>query len=146
MTYLSEHFTLEEFCFSEVATRRGISNRPSEQIIKNLQILANGMEQVRTLLSAPIVISSGYRSGPLNHAIGGSRDSAHVKGLAADFIAPRYGTPKEIARAIAASDIEFDQLIHEGRWVHIAFAIPARREVLTAIFNNGVASYADGLS
>lgn len=57
-----------------------------------------------------------------------------------------FGTPKDIARVIAASKIKFDQLIMEGGWVHISFAPTPRLQVLTARFTNGVARYTPGLT
>ncbi len=131
---LAPHFTLEEFTTSQEAARRGINNEPSAVIVANLTRLADTMEQVRNYLGHPIVISSGYRSPTLNTAIGGSKTSAHVKGLAADFTCPGYGTPLDVAKALAKSGIVFDQLIHEyGRWVHLGLSIDVPRgELLTA--------------
>jgi hypothetical protein len=46
-----------------------------------------------------------------------------MAGLAADFTAPGYGTVVQVARRIAASNLRYDQLIHEyGSWVHIGLA------------------------
>lgn len=143
---LTEHFTLDELIFSEFAARRGIDNQPSGAVLESLRMLANGLERVRAVLNVPIHISSGYRCGPLNLAIGGARNSAHVTGFAADFIAPKFGSPLEVCKQIAASAIDFDQLIHEGgRWVHISFAPTMRREVLTATFVNGRPHYTPGI-
>jgi zinc D-Ala-D-Ala carboxypeptidase len=121
---LSEHFTLDELVLSQVAARSGIDNTASKQIVQNLRELARVLEQVRTLLGdVPILISSGYRCPELNAAIGGSKSSAHMKGLAADFTAPAFGTVLQVARKVAASDIAFDQVIHEyGSWVHVGLA------------------------
>ena len=143
---LTEHFTLEELCYSEYATRRGIDNRPSDSVLSRLRVLADGLERVRAVLGVPINISSGYRCGPLNLAIGGAENSAHVKGNAADFIAPAFGNPREIATIISKSGIKFDQLIQEGRWVHISFDERMRNETLTATFINGKANYTEGLA
>ena len=142
---LTDHFTLEELTFSEFATRRGIDNRPSDTVLPRLRLLAEGLERVRALLGVPMRISSGYRCGPLNHAIGGAANSAHVTGLAADFIAPAFGSPRQVALAIADSAIEFDQVIHEGRWVHVSFAPAMRRMDLTATFVNGRPYYTPGI-
>lgn len=144
----SEHFTLEELTHSNEAVRRGIDNTPPEHVIENLGRLVSALEQTRRVLgSVPIHISSGYRSPELNKLIGGSRHSAHMKGLAADFIAPRYGEPREICIAIAASVIQFDQLIYEGNWVHLGLAeIPNRRQVLTAHFTANGTSYSEGIT
>ena len=141
MTKLSEHFTLEELVASQYAARKGINNAPSAIIISNLTQLSNGLEKVRALLNAPILVSSGYRCTQLNIAVGGSSKSDHVLGYAADFTCPKFGTPKDIVKAIIASNIQFSQIIYEGMWVHLSFAPNMKREALTATFKNGKASY-----
>ncbi len=121
---LSEHFTLEELILSQTAARKGIDNTPSATIVQKLRKLAGALEEVRSLLGGvPILVSSGYRCPELNEAVGGATNSAHMDGLAADFTAPAFGTVMQVARKIAASDIAYDQLIHEyGTWVHIGLA------------------------
>lgn len=147
---LTINFPLEEFIVSQVAERRGIDNTPSERIITNLGHLASDLETIRIMLgNVPILITSGYRCPALNEAIGGIRNSAHMRGLAADFIAPKYGSPREICQLIASSHLLFDQLIWEGRWVHYAIPEPeedVKREVLTAHFYPGKpTSYTRGI-
>ena len=89
-----------------------------------LERTAQKLEEVRALLGGnAIVVSSGYRP-KVNVAIGGSHTSAHCLGHAADFTLSGFGTPLEVARAIAASPLMkgVDQLIYEHRaWVHISF-------------------------
>ncbi|TFV93977.1 peptidase M15 [Oxalobacteraceae bacterium OM1] len=146
MRSLTKHFTLEELIASQTATRRGVNNYPSSEIIDNLTLLAETLEQVRTLVGQPIIISSGYRSVELNKAIGGADGSAHTLGLAADINCSGIG-PKELACLIRDSGIKFDQLIYEGTWVHIGLSGGAPRfEVLTAHFNGGPASYTKGIT
>ena len=54
-------------------------------------------------------------------AIGGVDTSEHCDGRAADIICPAYGSPYQVAQAIYAAGIEFNQLILEyGAWVHIS--------------------------
>ena len=119
---LSENFSLEELTASETAARKGIDNTPSEEVINNLKRLAAALQEVRALLNhRAILVSSGYRSPELNQAVGGSATSDHCKGLAADFICPSYGSPNDIVRAIAASDLSFKQVIREfDKWVHLS--------------------------
>ena len=143
---LTAHFNLDELTFSQTAVRSGIDNTPSEAVVENLKVLANGLEQVRALLGYPLHVNSGYRCPDLNVAIGGAKQSAHVEGWAADFICPQYGKPLEICKTIAASQIEFDKMIQEGTWVHISFAPSKRRECLTAQFKDGKASYTQGIA
>lgn len=146
MTQLSEHFTLEEMTASDVAIRKGIDNTPTPEIVANLTELAGFLEQVRELLGCPMHINSGYRSPKVNAAVGGSSTSAHMTGQAADFVAPDFGTPQQIAHHIAASEIPFDQLIYEGTWVHFGIRGDMRRQVLTATFSGGKATYTQGIA
>lgn len=130
---LTDHFSIAELSHSATAERMGIDNTPPQSMTTSLFVLAVGLEQVRKLLdNHPLHIESGYRCQALNAAIGGARNSAHMQGYAADFTCAAYGIPLDIAHAIVGSDIQFDQLIQEGTWVHISFAPAMRRDVLTA--------------
>lgn len=145
MTQLTQHFSLEELTFSSTAQRLNIDNTPDLGTVAHLTRLAMGLEQIRALLGVPMHIDSGYRCPSLNKAVGGVANSAHLDGYAADFIAPDYGTPLQIARAIAGSGIPFDQVIQEGSWVHISFDPRLRRNALTAMFGPNGASYSGGV-
>jgi putative chitinase len=80
----------------------------------------------------------------VNVAVGGSEKSAHMDGFAIDFTCPGVGVPLEVARKIAASDIKYDQMIHEyGRWVHISFDPALRKQQLTIFKPEG--KYKPGL-
>ena len=143
--HLSTHFTLGEFLRSETAARQGIDNTPPPEIVHALERLAANLEDVRRLLGVPLHISSGYRCLALNRAIGSKDTSAHVRGRAADFEAPEFGTPLDVCRAIQASDIDFDQLIYEHTWTHFGLAAPGagtRRQSLTLLRGGG---YANGI-
>ena len=143
---LSKYFELEEFLVSESAARLGIDNRPGPGIHLRLERLAETMDEVRELLGHPVIITSGYRSEALNRAVGGVKTSDHIKGLAADFICPKFGTPAMVARRIQDSTIKFRQLINEfNKWTHISIPLSDEdkgREVLST-FSPGV--YVPGL-
>ncbi|MCW5141053.1 D-Ala-D-Ala carboxypeptidase family metallohydrolase [Burkholderia cenocepacia] len=147
---LTQNFTLEEFTGSDVARDKGIDNTAPPAIVVNLRRLADALEQARALLgSSPIKITSGYRCPALNRAVGGVPNSAHAQGLAADFVCAGFGTPVNVARRLAASDLPFDQVINEfGRWVHIGLAADGaapRRQVLTARKVDGRTTYTAGV-
>jgi zinc D-Ala-D-Ala carboxypeptidase len=148
MTQLTQHFSLDELTFSETAVRRGIDNTPDADVFANLQMLAAGLERVRAILGHSIHVSSGYRSPKLNSAIGGSKSSQHMQGLAADFTCPEFGSPLDVCIALEHERgyIGYDQLIQEGRWTHISFSDSPRGEVLTAHFGGGGVTYSTGLS
>jgi len=132
MANLSEHFTLEEGTASETATKMGINNQPDAKQLENMKIAAAGMEKIRALLGKPIKVNSWLRLPAVNVAVGGSAKSAHMDGWAIDFTCAGVGVPLEVAKKIAASDIAYDQMIHEyGRWVHISFEPALRKQQLT---------------
>jgi hypothetical protein len=144
---LSEHFSLNELTASQEATRHNINNTPSAKVVENLRMLATLLEQVRELLGGnSIRISSGYRSLALNRHIGSSHTSAHIFGYAADFTCPSFGTPLEVAKKIAGSNLKFDQMIYEGTWIHISCDPKNRRQLLTASFKGGKAIYKEGIA
>lgn len=149
---LSPHFTLAEATHSQEAARRGIDNVPDDlETLQRIRQAAQQMEIVRELIGdLPIQVSSWYRCPRLNEAVGSGPTSAHLLGLAVDFIAPQFGSPAEIARHLAkhaiGTPLRFDQLICEGTWVHISFLGRGRGQLLTAIFIPGrPTAYVPGL-
>lgn len=138
---LSEHFTLEELTFSQTAVRNGINNNPSQAVRNNLRVLADNLEKIRTFLGHPLRISSAFRCMELNRKIGGSVNSAHMDGLAADFTCEKFGKPIDVVKALHKSGIKVDQVIEEGTWIHVSFDPKMRQQFLTATFINGKPSY-----
>lgn len=144
---LTPNFYLSEFLRSETASRHGLANVPDPLAVKNLYRVAQMMEEVRKLLgNKAIFISSGYRSPAVNRAVGGSRNSDHMRGEACDFVCRGFGTPLQVARKIAESKINFGQLIMEYDWVHISLPDgTGDRHIMTARFVNGEPVYSPGL-
>jgi hypothetical protein len=134
---LSRNFTLEEAIQSSTAARNAIDNTPDGGTVETMKEAAANLEKVRKLLGVYIVVLSWFRCPRLNKAVGSSETSAHVKGWAIDFTAPKFGSAKAVAEAIKASSLVFDQLIYEGTWVHISFDPRARMQVMTAVFAPG---------
>ena len=117
---LSEHFTYDELTQSEVANRMGFDNTPPPAAYENLIRVAGKLEEVRSLINKPIMVSSGYRCQAVNAAVGSQPSSQHRVGCAADFRVPGM-TPDEVVKAIKESGIEYDQLIREfDSWTHIS--------------------------
>lgn len=97
--YLSEHFTLEEMCYSETAKAKKIKNVPTELHKKILIHTCQYMlEKLRALLNEKykeykgkkvkyvrLDVTSGYRCPALNAAVGGSSNSQHCNGCACDI-------------------------------------------------------------
>lgn len=127
---LSEHFTLEELTASDTASRRGLNNSPSGEVLLNLKKLATALETIRSTIGKPISITSGYRSPEVNAWIGGSKTSQHCKGQAAD-IKVKGMNPNEVVEAIIESGLPYDQLIREfDAWTHISISDTPRKMAL----------------
>jgi len=120
MIKLTEHFSLDELIYSDVAARHVIDNKPNGDTVVNLTRLAKLLEQVRSLFNKPIKINSAYRSPEVNNLVGSKPSSQHCNGCAADIRIDGFN-PDEIVKVIQKSDIKYDQLIREfDSWVHIS--------------------------
>lgn len=139
---LSEHFTLEEFTFSQTAVRFGIDNTPSQAVIKNMTNLCEYiLEPIRRRIDKPLFISSGYRSPALNRAIKGAKNSQHITGHAADISVSGMST-EELYQWVKKSHLYYDQIINEfNSWVHVSFSSIARLEAMRATKVNGRTIY-----
>jgi len=130
---LTANFTLAEFTASDTAARLGIDNSLPATLLVAATNTCDMLEQIRDRLAAiaghqvPIILTSGFRCPALNTAIGSGPGSDHPKAMAADFKAPAFGTPYEVARALAplVGELGIGQLIHEyGSWVHVSTRRP----------------------
>ena len=143
---LSAHFDLCEFTRSESAKREGVSNNPTPEHLENIKTLCEKVLEPIRAKFGPINISSGYRSAELNHFIGGSLNSDHCKGRAADIDMDGHGgsvTNKMIFDYIK-DNLEVDQLINEFNysWVHVGYRKGANRgQILDAVKENGKTVY-----
>ena len=125
---LTEHFSLEEFESSDTAKKHGIDNSVPGTLISNVRGTAMMMEAIRQFLSRKagrdiaVHINSGYRCEALNRLVGGQKNSDHLQGCAADFVAPGFGDPFSIAKSLE-NNLELlgiGQLIKESTWVHVS--------------------------
>jgi len=151
---LSKNFTLTEFTKSQTGERMGIDNIPKGEHLENLKHLVDTVVQpARDHFNRVFTINSGYRGPKLNKAVGGAATSQHCNGEAADIECP--GVPNaELAKWIK-DNLDFDQLILEfytpgvpdSGWVHVSKKRNGlqRKQVLTAIRENGKTVYKQGL-
>ena len=130
---LTQHFTLAELTKSSTAERLGLDNTPPPEVLPALTSTAEMLERIRSTLGVPVTVTSGYRAWAVNKAVGGVTTSDHAQGRAADIVAPRYGTPLQIARALAplVDVLGIGQLIYERfgstSWVHVSTRVPDKR-------------------
>ena len=121
---LSNNFRLSEFTRSDTAKRLGIENECSsvEQVL-NLAYLCHMVLQPLRDKFGPIRITSGYRCPKLNHAVGGVKNSQHLRGEAADIYLPSVEKGLEYL-AFLKTLPAVDQLIWERNgnvcWIHVS--------------------------
>jgi len=150
---LTKNFTLAEMTKSETALRHGLENNPGEQELAALQLLAEKVLQpVRDHYGKGVKVNSAYRHPDVNQRVGGSRNSDHTRGQAADIEIPGVANA-ELAEWIK-DNLEFRQLILEfytpgipdSGWVHVSYvAEDNKKEVLTATKKDGKTVYLPGL-
>lgn len=144
---LTTNFFINEFTKSQTALRQGINNMPDNpKVITNLQTLCEKVLQpIRDHFGLAVVVNSGFRSPELNEAIGGSEESQHCKGEAADIEIPGVSN-KELAEWIR-DNLSYDQLILEfyngvdprSGWVHVSYVDDKTNRKSTLTINkNGV--------
>lgn len=149
---LSANFWLYEWTRSQMASRHNLPNTPNTQHIGKMRHWCIYVGQpIRDHFQQAVNINSGFRTHALNSAIGGSSDSQHMQGEAADI--EIMGVSNLVLAAWVRDNLEFDQLILEyhapaegpnSGWVHVSFRYGNNRgQVLTKLA--GVAGYSKGL-
>ena len=125
---ISKHISYKEATYSRTATRLGIENKPDEDQLKNMKLIAEEIfEPLRMWVGGPIKVNSFFRSPKLNTAIGGSSKSQHCHGQAID-LDDTFGraTNAEMFEFIR-EHLNFDQMIWEfgdddnPDWVHVSY-------------------------
>lgn len=142
---LTPNFYLSEFIDCLMAERFGIDNSPDPLAVANLYALAQLLEKVRKLLKdQPVQIVSGFQSVALADFMGiASPFDDHLRGSAADFICPRFGTALQVADEIQKSSIPFGLLRLEGSFVHLELG--TARAVQTVKFGTDDLTIYEGL-
>lgn len=137
------------FTWSELrTTSTGLRNEPPPDVQDNLRRLVQEvLDPLRAELGVPVRVTSGYRSPEVNAAVGGSRTSRHMLGLAADVKAKGFHARQIVEcleRMRQAGTLDFDQAIayaaSRGGHTHIGIAQDGqtpRRQLLWASSEGG---------
>ena len=127
-TRISKNFTLEELTASATAKSKGIRNNPGQTDVVNLcGLVHNVLQPLRKWWGKEVKIGSGYRSLALNQAVGGVKNSQHMRGEAADLCIDGDLTKGKQWFNWIKTHCEFDQLIWEKNpktgsyWIHVSF-------------------------
>ena len=137
---------MDELIHSDTADRLGIDNSPTCDAIQCIDdLVTNVLDRLRSEWGRPIIVTSGYRCKELNAAVGGARNSQHLKGQAADLVSEDFEAFRRFVRRwckdnnvpsdFTSGGNDFDQCIfeHSGdkEWVHISYVEGGnRRQVI----------------
>lgn len=116
------------FSFNElIATDTQLFNYPIKmEHVANLVQLAHFLTCLRIKFGAPICVNSAFRTKEVNAAVGGSNNSYHLEGLAAD-IRPNYNPSQDyedellrLIRVIKPYEKNLKEFIIYPTFVHVA--------------------------
>jgi len=142
MKRISKHISYKEAVGSNYAKQKGIKNKPNEEQVENMKLLAEKVfEPLREWVDAPIKVNSMFRSKELNSAIKGSLKSSHLNGEAMDITSMGGKSNLEMFHWIK-DNLEFDQLIwefgKEPKWLHVSYNKDNNRQQVLVTKKRGV--------
>ena len=98
------------FLLREFACKDG-----SHQVVLHRELLER-LQALRDMLGRPVIINSGYRNPAHNAAVGGSPNSYHLRGMAADI---RVSGMSPAQLAATARRAGFRGIITYATFVHV---------------------------
>ena len=142
MKRISKHISYKEAVGSNYAKQKGIKNKPNEEQVENMKLLAEEVfEPLREWVGAPIKVNSMFRSLELNTALKGSKTSSHMKGEAMDITSMGGKSNLEMFHYIK-DNLCFDQLIwefgKEPKWLHVSYNKDNNRQQVLVTKKRGV--------
>lgn len=150
MSDVSKHFSWAELTRTGSTELQAINREEAEQYRAALTALATTILEPIRAKFGPIKINSAFRGASVNAKVGGSKTSQHLKGEAADIVAPSV-TVEELHRWIVTeSGLSYGQCILEKTaparpysWVHVSLGEPWRKDTLCrqALVYDGAGHY-----
>ena len=118
-----KYFSVSEMLKSDTAIKQRLWNGAPKEAEENLRALVDEvLDPLREAYGRPIRVNSGYRCPRLNTLVGGTPNSQHMRGEAAD-IQPVVGNEAdlpELARILIENG-KFDQLIIYPTFIHVSY-------------------------
>ena len=77
-----KYFTMKELTKSSTADKLGIDNTPTpEASVALSNLVTHVLDPLREMYGKAITVNSGYRCPKLNAAVGGAKNSQHMRGI-----------------------------------------------------------------
>jgi zinc D-Ala-D-Ala carboxypeptidase len=133
------HFFLSQLTVSPLAGRAGMRNQPLGAQFENLRRVAQTLEVVRSNLNGcQVCVLRAFRHVPWEAKTDVFDPAA--EGRSVEFIAPDFGSPRDICAHLVAHGLQFDRLVNAGEWVQFdipRFGQAPRLQLQTGIFEYG---------
>ncbi len=150
MSDVSRHFSWAELTRTGSTELQATNREEAEQYRAALTALATTILEPIRAKFGPLKVNSAFRGASVNAKVGGSKTSQHLKGEAADIVAPSV-TVEELHRWIVTeSGLPYGQCILEKTaparpysWVHVSLGEPWRKDTLCrqALVYDGAGHY-----
>lgn len=144
---LSPHFFLSHLTVSPHAGRSGMRNEPLGVQFDNLRRMAQTLELVSWLLNGcqvHVLRAFQRATAPCSDA-----SSPAADGRSVEFIAPEFGSPRDVCAHLVAHGLHFERLVNAGDWIQLdipRFGQASRLQLQTGVFEYGrPMQYLEGL-
>ena len=150
MSDVSKHFSWAELTRTGSTELQQINRQEAEQYRAALTALATTILEPIRAKFGPIKINSAFRGASVNAKVGGSKTSQHLKGEAADIVAPSVSVEELHRWIVTESGLPYGQCILEKTaparpysWVHVSLGEPWRKDTLCrqALVYDGAGHY-----
>lgn len=122
-----KYFALAELTHSDAAIRQHLDNTPDgTQTLNLLSLIRDILDPLREAWGRPIFINSGFRSAAVNKAVGGAKNSYHMRGLAADITTGNSVDNRRLFTLIQKLGLPVGELIgakYDFKWLHVALKV-----------------------
>lgn len=150
MSDVSKHFSWAELTRTGSTELQAINREEAEQYRAALTALATTILEPIRAKFGPIKINSAFRGASVNAKVGGSKTSQHLRGEAADIVAPSVSVEELHRWIVTESGLPYGQCILEKTaparpysWVHVSLGEPWRKDTLCrqALVYDGAGHY-----
>ena len=150
MSDVSKHFSWAELTRTGSTELQQINRQEAEQYRAALTALATTILEPIRAKFGPLKVNSAFRGASVNAKVGGSKTSQHLKGEAADIVAPSVSVEELHRWIVTESGLPYGQCILEKTaparpysWVHVSLGEPWRKDTLCrqALVYDGAGHY-----
>lgn len=150
MSDVSKHFSWAELTRTGSTELQAINREEAEQYRAALTALATTILEPIRAKFGPLKVNSAFRGASVNAKVGGSKTSQHLKGEAADIVAPSVSVEELHRWIVTESGLPYGQCILEKTaparpysWVHVSLGEPWRKDTLCrqALVYDGAGHY-----